>query len=159
MRLRVLVAVMAICLLTAPAISAQAADPTESALTVEAKMCAGVEERMPTGAAEAFSADVGQVWCWCKVTGATDTTMIKHVWSRDGEQMAVVELPVRSAAWRTWSSKNILPHWTGKWEVKIMDAEDNVLMGLKFTVRAAAAAPATPAAQPAEKKSPADTGK
>ena len=156
MRLRVVAAVMAICLLAAPAISAQAADPAESALTVEAQMCAGVEERIPTGTAETFSADVGQVWCWCKVTGATDTTMIKHVWSREGEQMAVVELPVRSAAWRTWSSKNILPHWTGNWEVKIMDAEDNVLKGLTFTVTAAATKPAAP---PVEKTSPADTGK
>ena len=117
-----------------------AQETPSSPITVEVQICTAVEERMPVGAGDAFGADVGQVWCWCKVLGATDTTFVKHVWSLDGKEMAVVELPVRSSAWRTWSSKKILPHWTGAWEVKILDADDNVLKGLSFTV----SAPATP---------------
>jgi hypothetical protein len=63
--------------------------------------------------------------------------MVKHCWFYKGEEMAVVELPVRSDAWRTWSYKTILPEWTGDWEVKVMDAGDNVLTSTPFKIAAA----------------------
>ena len=80
-------------------------DVAAATLMVEAELCAGVEERMPTGMADTFAPDVGEVYLWCKVTGCMDTTVIHHVWYLNGEQMADVELPVRSPAWRTWSSR------------------------------------------------------
>jgi len=106
-------------------------------MTVEAELCAGVEERMPTGMADTFTPDVGEVYLWCKVTGCMDTTVLHHVWYHNGEQMADVELPVRSPAWRTWSSKKILPTWTGDWEVKIVDADGNEMKSLPFKIVAA----------------------
>lgn len=122
-----------------------------SSLTVEAQLCTGIEERMPVGVAENFSADVGKVYFWCKVMGAADTTFIKHVWSYQGQEMAVVELPVRSSSWRTWSYKTLLPEWTGEWEVKAIDANGEVLEDLTFTIEA------PKVEKPVEKPKPPDT--
>ena len=128
-----------------------------SALMVEAQLCTGIEERMPVGAAESFDADVEKVYLWCKVTGAADTTVVMHVWSYEGKEMAAVELPVKSAAWRTWSYKTILPEWTGNWEVKVLDAAGDVLKAVSFTVGVAQATEPEEAAQPPDTVKPTDT--
>ena len=119
----------------------QAADSTAGVMTVEAEVCTGIQDRMPVGAATEFPADVDTVYLWTKVTGAKDTTMIVDVWTHEGEEMARVELPVKSPSWRTWSSKAIRPDWTGKWDVKVLDADGNVLKGLQFTIVPAAETP------------------
>lgn len=107
---------------------------TKPVLTVEAVVCAGIEERMPVGTADNFTAEVGQVYLWCKVLGAKDTTAVYHVWYYNDEEMARVELPVRSNAWRTWSSKQILPSWTGNWTAKIENADGKVLKEIPFKI-------------------------
>jgi hypothetical protein len=124
-----------------------------SSMTIEAQLCTDVQERMPVGTAESFSPDVGKVCLWCKVMGAADSAFIKHVWSYQGKEMATVELPVRSSSWRTWSCKTILPEWTGNWEVKVVDAQGNVLKAVSFTVGS------REKAKPVEKVEPKDTTK
>ena len=118
-------------------VKAEVTEPAEMpAMTIEAQVCSAIEERMPSGMADSFKPDVGEVFLWCKVSGCMDTTVIHHVWYRNGEQMADVELPVRSPSWRTWSSKQILPSWTGDWEVKIVDADGREMKSLPFKIAA-----------------------
>lgn len=93
-----------------------------------------VEEREPVGESVFFRPDVGQILCWSKIVGASDETVIYHVWRHGPTERAKVELPVRSSAWRTWSTKKILPSWTGDWEVEVQDADGNVLETLSFTI-------------------------
>ncbi len=119
-------------------VKAEVVKPAEMpVIMVEAQVCSAIEERMPSGMADSFMPDVGEVYLWCKVTGCMDTTVIHHVWYRNGEQMADVELPVRSSSWRTWSSKQILPSWTGNWEVKITDAGGKEMKVVPFKIAAA----------------------
>ncbi len=89
---------------------------------------------MPVGPADSFPADVGRVYLWCRVLGATDSTSVTHVWLYQGKHMAAVELPVKSANWRTWSYKTILPQWSGAWEARILDSAGEVLKVLPFTI-------------------------
>jgi hypothetical protein len=107
---------------------------TASTLTVEAKLCTSVVDRVPQGEATKFGSDVGQVYLWCRVNGATDTTHVEHLWYYKGEEKASIKLPVKTASWRTWSKKTIMPQWTGQWEVKIVDVDWHVLKTIAFTV-------------------------
>lgn len=116
---------------------AQSATATGPFTEVETAICTSVEERQPEGIAASFSPDVGQVFFWTKCVGATDTTVIQHVWTRQGETIATVELPVKSSSWRTWSSKQILPSWTGDWEVRVLDADGNILKAVSFKIEQA----------------------
>ncbi|MFQ5453559.1 MAG: DUF2914 domain-containing protein [Candidatus Zixiibacteriota bacterium] len=115
---------------------------TESFTDLESSLCTNVEERMPIGIANSFSSDVERVYLWTKVTGAVDSTFIKHVWIFNGVEMAAVELPVRGSSWRTWSYKTILPIWIGDWEVKILDASGNILKSVSFTINKSKELPA-----------------
>ncbi|MEW5795214.1 MAG: DUF2914 domain-containing protein [Candidatus Zixiibacteriota bacterium] len=107
---------------------------TAPSLSAEAEVCTAVVDRMPSGGGTIFGADVGTLCCWSRITGAVGETTIVHIWSYNGKEMAVVELPVRSSSWRTHSRKNILPEWTGNWEVKVVDADGNTLKSVAFTV-------------------------
>ncbi|UCG60678.1 MAG: DUF2914 domain-containing protein [Candidatus Zixiibacteriota bacterium] len=141
-------------LLAAPCLGQEAA-PVGPFTEVETAVCTAIEERQPAGTALSFGSDVGQLFFWTKCIGATDTTAIQHVWVREGETMATVDLPVRSSAWRTWSSKQILPSWTGNWEVRVLDAGGNIIKAVAFKIEAEPAespaeAVAEPEAEPAE---------
>ncbi len=93
-----------------------------------------VENRELVGADSTFSADVGTVFCYTHITGAQDTTEIAHVWYYQDEEKARVPLGVRTSDWRTWSSKKILPSWAGEWNVRVEDAEGNVLGSSSFVI-------------------------
>jgi hypothetical protein len=48
--------------------------------------------------------------------------------------MARVDLPVRAASWRTWSSKKIPAHWAGEWKVVVVDESGAELGATSFLV-------------------------
>jgi len=104
------------------------------ALAADVQVCTGITDRMPTGGATSFAADVGSLYCWSKITGALGEVTVKHVWMRDGKEMLAVDLPVKSVAWRTFSQKKILPQWTGSWEVKVVDSSGATLGSVAFTI-------------------------
>ncbi len=101
----------------------------------EMVFCRSIEEREPVDSDSLFTDTVGQVYCFTKVTGATDTTTIYHVWYHEDEEMARVELTVRSSPWRTWSSKQILKEWDGIWRVDILLPEGRLLRSKEFLVK------------------------
>jgi hypothetical protein len=86
-----------------------------------------------------------------------DTTVIKHVWLYKGEEMATVELPVRSSSWRTYSYKTIPPEWSGDWVVKVIDASGNVMKAVPFKIGEMTKEPAAEETAPVEPQEPEDT--
>jgi hypothetical protein len=117
----------------AATVGAQGEKPAD-ALKVEAKLCTGVQDRLPVGEATTFPATVDQVYLWTKIIGASGEITVKHVWVHNGKEMTTVDLPVKTAAYRTWSAKKILPHWTGQWEVRVVGPDGTTLATVPFTV-------------------------
>ncbi len=85
-------------------------------------------------AADEFSADAGQVYCLTRIVNLGAAETVTHAWYYEGKTMARVELKVGSSHWRTWSSKRILPAWTGDWEVKVSDENGMVLASAGFVI-------------------------
>lgn len=94
-----------------------------------------VVDRAPVDAVETYPASVGKLYCFTRIVGAAEPTTITQVWYRGDREMARVELPVRSSDWRTWSSKRILPSWSGDWRVEVLDAAGKVLQTIPFTLQ------------------------
>ncbi len=114
-----------------PAASAQ----ETTGLSVEVGViCTGVEERAPVGADTTFAATVGQLCCFTKILGATDETTITHVWYWGDTERARVELPVRSASWRTYSQKTVMEHEVGAWRVEVLNAQGEILKTIRFRI-------------------------
>jgi len=100
----------------------------------ELSLARGIEQRQPVDVLEVVPADIGRLYCFTRVTGAQEDTRIAHVWYWQEREMARVELPVRSGNWRTWSSKRILPEWTGDWRLVVEDASGQPLAEMSFRV-------------------------
>lgn len=113
----------------------QGAAPASDGLSVtRAVACLEVKDREPVSIDTQFSNRTERIYCFTQIEGAADVTEVQHVWMHGGEEMARVTLPVRSASWRTHSSKQLLPEWTGAWKVEVRDSGGNVLKTVEFTV-------------------------
>ena len=99
-----------------------------------AAVCQDVIDREPVDAGVSFSASVGTLYCFTKITGAQDPTMVTHVWYFGATERARVELDIKAASWRTWSSKIIQAHEIGSWRVDVLDEAGTVLKELQFEI-------------------------
>jgi hypothetical protein len=97
-------------------------------------ICRGVAAREPVQPDSVFARDVGRLFCFTEIRGAETPTEIVHVWFWGEKEMARVRLPVRAERWRTWSSKRILPEWTGTWRVEVQDTAGSVLRTASFRI-------------------------
>jgi hypothetical protein len=118
----------------------------------EIAICSAIEDREPAGAGTVFSNDLEKIYCFTKITGAEDTTSVNHVWYMGDEQLASVNLPIKSASWRTWSSKTIGMS-LGKGHVEIVTEDGDLLGKAEFEIKAAAEE-AEEAEEPAEEEAP-----
>lgn len=96
-------------------------------------LATSIEDRSPVGTDTSFTADIGNIYCFTQVQ-STDTSQITHVWYYKDEEKARIKLDVHSDNWRTWSSKNILNSWTGRWRVIVEDNNGKVLATKTFTI-------------------------
>jgi len=133
-----LFAVLTLVLAIAPARGQEAESEAAAVELTVADMAfgAGYDYTTRTLAEEGdtFPAGTEVIWCRTRITGADGPATVTHVWYRDGKTMARVELQIASGSYRTVSSKRLLPEWTGRWEVKVLDEVGTVLRAESFTV-------------------------
>ena len=124
-----------------PAETAAPAVPTaepEAQTTIQiedAVVCQDVVESAPVGSGDVFAKETQKVYCFSRVVGALGETQVTHNWYYKDTLKASVKLPVRSNNWRTWSSKTILPKWTGEWMVEILSEEGAPLESIIFVIQ------------------------
>ena len=98
-------------------------------------ICTAVVDRACEGDGSAFPADVGKVFAHTRILGMEVGGSVVHRWIYGDRTMAEVTLSVGGPDWRTWSSKNIDPLWTGSWKVEVIDSADgSVIETLEFLV-------------------------
>jgi len=101
----------------------------------QAVVCQEIIDRMPVGAGDVIPAGAERVFCFTRINGAQGETEITHNWYYKGVLKASVVLPVRNSEWRTWSSKTLLPEWTGEWMVEVLSKDGTPLESLIFFVQ------------------------
>jgi hypothetical protein len=94
----------------------------------------GVHDRVPTGISSSFDGSVGKLYAFTRIVGAEGETRVYHKWYHGDELVADVPLTVRSGDWRTWSSKNVQPDWTGDWRVVVVSEDGSILGTVKFAI-------------------------
>lgn len=94
----------------------------------------GVQDRAPTGSSMYFNSSVGRLYAFTRIIGAEGDTRVYHKWYHGDTLVADVPLTVRSGDWRTWSTKNVQPDWTGDWRVVVVSEDGAVLGTVKFAI-------------------------
>jgi len=125
------VAIVSLCFLVPNSINAQQSGNLNVATAV---ICQNVADRQPVEPGTSFSASVGRLYCYSKITDIQSSTKIVHVWYFGAKERARTTLGVNPPSWRTYSSKIIQAHEIGKWHVEILDASGNLLKDVEFEI-------------------------
>ena len=130
------VALLAAAAHAAPAVSVVAAPQFK---VVDGAIALHVVERNPDGTSDAFKPSVGALYAWVKVRNTGEDSTITMVWKKEGKTKMRVTLPVgHSWGWKTWSKKGIGDKDAGHWTIEVLDAQEQLLETLAFTVDAGA---------------------
>ncbi len=100
----------------------------------EAVVCRDVVDRAPVGSGDVFAKEVPKVYCFTRVVGG-EGTQLTYNWYHNGSLKASVKLDIRSANYRTWSSKTMIPEWTGEWMVEILSDDGKPLESIIFYLK------------------------
>jgi len=106
-------------------LAAHSAGISRSAFTTE------IVDKEPLTELKQISVDVTRAYFFTEITGLNGHT-ITHRWEYNGQVMAEVSFQVNANRWRTWSSKNLLSSWVGKWQVSVLDEGGNVIDQSEF---------------------------
>jgi len=100
----------------------------------DAAICRDVFDHRCMDPGTRFSQDVGRVYCFTPIIGASTPVTVTHVWYHGEQEVFRIPLPVKSSHWRTYSQKSIPPHQTGPWRVEVLGPHQAVLFTLFFRV-------------------------
>lgn len=112
--------------------SVQAAGISRSIFTTE------IKDKEPISELKQVPSDVTRIYFFTEITGLNGHTII-HRWEYNGQVLAEVNFQVNGDRWRTWSSKNMLASWLGKWQVSVLDEGGNIIETSEFEYVAATA--------------------
>jgi hypothetical protein len=80
----------------------------------------GIEDREPVDDLATLPSSQERVYFFSDLRNL-EGQIITHRWEYNGKVMAEVKFQVGGPRWRTWSSKKLLPEWTGHWTVIVTD--------------------------------------
>ena len=60
---------------------------------------------------------------------------VTHQWTHHDKVMFEKTFEVKAARWRVWTSKTLIPSWTGTWTVNVLDNERMLLTSKSFEYR------------------------
>jgi hypothetical protein len=57
---------------------------------------------------------------------------VTHQWTYADEVVFEKTFEVKGYRWRVWTSKTLIPSWTGTWTVNVLDNDRTVLTSASF---------------------------
>lgn len=85
-----------------------------------------IENKEPVSELKTISNDVDRVYFFTELSGLKGNSII-HRWEYNNQTVAEITFEIAADRWRTWSSKNIVPSWTGTWTVSVLDEGGNII--------------------------------
>lgn len=96
-----------------------------------AQFSTAIENREPVDEVAELSNAHNKVYFFTDLRNLDGQT-VSHQWEYEGEIMADVSFDVAGPRWRVWSSKQLLPGWTGDWTVAVVDESGTTLARESF---------------------------
>ena len=103
-----------------------------------------IENKEPVSDLQQIPTDNTRIYFFTELLGLSGHKII-HRWEYNGRKMAEITFEIGADRWRTWSSKNMLASWTGKWQVSVLDEGGNIIEQISFNYIAEPTAPAVAA--------------
>jgi hypothetical protein len=118
---------------------APATNDTPSGRVARAIFTTAIADREPVDDLKTVPNSTSRVYFFSDLRGL-EGQIVTHRWEYDGQVMAEITFKVGAGArWRVYSSKNLLPEWTGTWTVIVSNEGGQVLQTSTFDYVDAAA--------------------
>ena len=92
----------------------------------------GIDDREPVIMVDSISPDsYSSISFFTELNGMTGKT-VTHQWMFDDKVMFEKSFEVGGDRWRVWTSKTLLPDWTGTWTVEVLNEDGSVLERKSF---------------------------
>lgn len=92
-----------------------------------ASFTVGIEDREPVLSVDSISAESYNSISFFTELSDLEGHTVTHQWMYDGKVMFEKTFEVNGARWRVWTSKTLIPSWTGTWTVNVLDDDRSVL--------------------------------
>ena len=91
-----------------------------------------VEDREPVMAVDSISSNAFKSISFFTELNDLQGHNITHQWIYDDKVMFEKSFEVNGERWRVWTSKTLLPGWTGTWTVRVLDDDRSELSSKTF---------------------------
>ena len=92
----------------------------------------GVDNREPVIMVDSISSDsYNSISFFTELTDLGGSS-VTHQWMYNDKVMFEKTFDVGGPRWRVWTSKTLIPSWTGTWTVNVLDADRSVLESKSF---------------------------
>ena len=92
----------------------------------------GIDNREPVGIVDNIdSTAINSISFFTEITNMSGQT-VTHQWTHLDKIMFEKTFEVKAERWRVWTSKTLIPNWTGTWTVNVLDAERELLTSKSF---------------------------
>jgi hypothetical protein len=92
----------------------------------------GIDNREPVAIVDSIdSTSSNSISFYTEITNMSGQT-ITHQWTHLDKIMFEKTFEVKAERWRVWTSKTLIPNWTGTWTVNVLDADRELLTSKSF---------------------------
>lgn len=92
----------------------------------------GVQDREPVDHVDVVNSGIHRIYFFTELRDMTGQHVV-HRWMHNGHVVAKIGFDVAGPRWRVWSSKRLLPSWTGTWTVQVVNVAGDVVASKRFT--------------------------
>ena len=92
----------------------------------------GIDNREPVAIVDSIdSSSSNSITFYSEITNMSGQT-VTHQWTHLDKVMFEKTFEVKAERWRVWTSKTLIPNWTGTWTVNVLDADRELLTSKSF---------------------------
>lgn len=92
----------------------------------------GVQDREPVLSVDSINSTAYQAISFFTELNDMSGHNVTHQWTFNDEVMFEKTFEVKGPRWRVWTSKTLVPDWTGSWTVNVLDDNRMVLSSRTF---------------------------
>ena len=97
-----------------------------------AQFSLGIDNREPVSMVESLDSKAhNSISFFTELNDMTGST-VTHQWTHKDKVMFEKSFEVKSERWRVWTSKTLIPAWTGTWTVNVLNDERELLASKSF---------------------------
>ncbi len=92
----------------------------------------GIDDREPVAKVNRIDSKISNSISFFTEINNMSGQTVTHQWTHHDKVMFEKTFEVKAARWRVWTSKTLIPSWTGTWTVNVLDNERVLLASKSF---------------------------